>query len=211
MARLVRPSQPTLADTSRSRGGARSPRARLNQYVILGTGSCARSSMRACGRTSRPTSNGSVGATFQLAAKLGVGRSGGIRKTNLISVTSEESRTRPHMADNMAPGASAAKRSSFSCRRDAPRSRRCVGQASPPSLRQVNEHPKPAIGDRPPRLNAHSCGVRGGAYAPPPVFASAGLPAFQTGMPSRRALSARLSWMPVPGKAMTPIGIASSI
>ena len=37
------------------------------------------------------------------------------------------------------------------------------------------------------------------------------LPNFQTGMPSFLALSARLSWMPVPGKTMTPIGSTSSI
>ena len=41
---------------------------------------------------------GSVGATFQLGGKFGVGRSGGIEKTSLISLTSEERRTRPHMA-----------------------------------------------------------------------------------------------------------------
>ena len=34
---------------------------------------------------------------------------------------------------------------------------------------------------------------------------------FQTGMPSLRALSARLAEMPEPGKTMTPIGMASSI
>ena len=36
-------------------------------------------------------------------------------------------------------------------------------------------------------------------------------PNFQTAMPSRFALSARLSWMPVPGKCMTPIGSSSSM
>src|SRR5205823_3052614 len=41
-----------------------------------------------------------------------------------------------------------------------------------------------------------------GAHAPPN---------FQTGMPRRRALSARLSWIPVPGKCMTPIGTSSSM
>src|SRR6516165_8896409 len=41
-----------------------------------------------------------------------------------------------------------------------------------------------------------------GAYAPPN---------FQTGMPRRFALSARLSWIPVPGKCMTPIGSSSSM
>src|ERR1700730_2870208 len=41
-----------------------------------------------------------------------------------------------------------------------------------------------------------------GAHAPPN---------FQTGMPSRFALSARLSWIPVPGKCMTPIGSSSSM
>src|SRR5437879_5892625 len=40
-----------------------------------------------------------------------------------------------------------------------------------------------------------------GAHAPPN---------FQTGMPSRFALSARLSWIPVPGKCITPIGSSSS-
>lgn len=42
----------------------------------------------------------------------------------------------------------------------------------------------------------------GDAHAPPN---------FQIGMPSFFALSARLSWMPVPGKTMTPIGSTSSI
>lgn len=41
-------------------------------------------------------------------------------------------------------------------------------------------------------------------YAPP-------LPNAQTGMPRFLALSARLSWMPVPGNTMMPIGKASSI
>src|SRR5216684_16815 len=41
-----------------------------------------------------------------------------------------------------------------------------------------------------------------GAHAPPN---------FQTGMPNRFALSARLSWIPVPGKCMTPIGSSSSM
>src|SRR5690606_38142912 len=46
--------------------------------------------------------------------------------------------------------------------------------------------------------------VRGGdAYAPPSNF--------MTGMPSLRALSARFSWIPVPGKTRTPIGRTSSI
>ena len=40
----------------------------------------------------------SIGATFQLGGKFGVGRSGGIRKTSLISLTSEDRRARPHMA-----------------------------------------------------------------------------------------------------------------
>jgi hypothetical protein len=43
-----------------------------------------------------------------------------------------------------------------------------------------------------------------GGYAPP-------LPNFQTGIASFLALSARLSWMPVPGNTMTPIGSTSSI
>src|ERR1700742_3360250 len=38
-----------------------------------------------------------------------------------------------------------------------------------------------------------------GAHAPPS-------PCFQTGLPSFLALSARLSWMPVPGKWRMPIG-----
>jgi hypothetical protein len=42
----------------------------------------------------------------------------------------------------------------------------------------------------------------GGAHAPPN---------FQTGMPSFFALSARLSWMPVPGKYISPIGRTSSM
>jgi hypothetical protein len=37
------------------------------------------------------------------------------------------------------------------------------------------------------------------------------LPNFQTGMPSLRALSARVSWMPVPGATSTPIGNTSSM
>src|SRR5258707_7922760 len=41
-----------------------------------------------------------------------------------------------------------------------------------------------------------------GAHAPPN---------FQRGMPSFFALSARLSWIPVPGKCMTPIGSNSSM
>jgi hypothetical protein len=44
----------------------------------------------------------SVGATFQLGGKLGVGRFGGIEKTSLISLTSEERRARPHMRGNIA-------------------------------------------------------------------------------------------------------------
>jgi hypothetical protein len=44
------------------------------------------------------TGRESVGATFQLGGKFGVGRSGGIEKTSLISLTSEERRARPHMA-----------------------------------------------------------------------------------------------------------------
>jgi hypothetical protein len=38
------------------------------------------------------TGSGSVGATFQLAAMFGGGRRGGIEKTSLISLTSEERR-----------------------------------------------------------------------------------------------------------------------
>src|ERR1700739_2918227 len=36
-------------------------------------------------------------------------------------------------------------------------------------------------------------------------------PNFQTAIPRRLALSARLSWIPVPGKCMTPIGSSSSM
>ena len=50
----------------------------------------------------RTIGRGSVGATFQFAGKFGVGRSGGIEKTNLISLTSEERRTRPHMTVKVA-------------------------------------------------------------------------------------------------------------
>src|SRR5712671_185207 len=45
----------------------------------------------------RTTGSESVGATFQLGGKLGLGRCGGIENTSLISLTSEEIRTRPHM------------------------------------------------------------------------------------------------------------------
>ena len=41
----------------------------------------------------RTTGSGSVGATFQPGGKFGVGRCGGIEKTSLISLTSEERRT----------------------------------------------------------------------------------------------------------------------
>src|SRR3546814_5330289 len=44
----------------------------------------------------------------------------------------------------------------------------------------------------------------GGAHAPL-------LPNFQTGIPSLRALSARFSWIPVPGKTRAPIGNTLSI
>src|SRR6516162_9835650 len=46
----------------------------------------------------RTTGRESVGATFQLGGKLGIGRSGGMWKAILISLTSEERRTRPHMS-----------------------------------------------------------------------------------------------------------------
>ena len=45
----------------------------------------------------RTTRSGSVGATFQLGGKFGLDRCGGIEKTSLISLTSEERRTRPHI------------------------------------------------------------------------------------------------------------------
>src|SRR5712691_9225512 len=47
----------------------------------------------------RTMGRSSVGAAFQLAGMLGVGRSGGIEKTSLISLTSEERRARPHIGD----------------------------------------------------------------------------------------------------------------
>ena len=50
----------------------------------------------------------------------------------------------------------------------------------------------------------HADKWKNGAHAP-------SLPMFQTGMPSRRALSARLAWMPLPGVTSTPIGNASSM
>ena len=43
-----------------------------------------------------------------------------------------------------------------------------------------------------------------GAHAPP-------LRTFQPGLPSFLGLSAKLSWIPLPGNTMTPIGSASSI
>src|ERR1700758_3288129 len=51
------------------------------------------------------TGMGSVGATFQLGAVFGVGRCDGIEKTSLISLTSEEGRTRPHIGANIAAAA----------------------------------------------------------------------------------------------------------
>src|SRR6516162_9625142 len=48
-------------------------------------------------RSYRTTGSKSVGAAFQLGGKLGLGRCGGIEKTSLISLTSEERWTRPHM------------------------------------------------------------------------------------------------------------------
>jgi hypothetical protein len=50
-------------------------------------------------RIVRTTGSKSVGAVFQLGGNLGVGRCGGIEKTSLISLTSEERRTRPHMQE----------------------------------------------------------------------------------------------------------------
>jgi hypothetical protein len=44
----------------------------------------------------------SVGAAFQFAGMFGVGRSGGIEKASLISLTSEERRARPHMSGKVA-------------------------------------------------------------------------------------------------------------
>jgi hypothetical protein len=51
-------------------------------------------------------------------------------------------------------------------------------------------------------LRAVAQQAENGAYAPPNL---------QTEMPRRFALSARLSWIPVPGKCMTPIGRSSSM
>src|SRR5215472_15119028 len=48
-------------------------------------------------RSKRTTGRESVGATFQLGGKFGIGRSGGIRNATLISLTSEERRARPHI------------------------------------------------------------------------------------------------------------------
>jgi hypothetical protein len=46
----------------------------------------------------RTIGNWSVAAAFQLGGKFGVGRCGGIEKTSLISLTSEERRARADMA-----------------------------------------------------------------------------------------------------------------
>src|ERR1700722_1668538 len=54
------------------------------------------------------------------------------------------------------------------------------------------------------RVTSNDRGEESGAYAP--LF-----PRRQTGMPSMRALSARLAEMPEPGQTMTPIGRISSI
>src|SRR5215472_18876188 len=53
-------------------------------------------------RSCRTTGSMSVGATFQLGGKFGIGRCGGIENTSLISLTSEERRTRPHMFPTIA-------------------------------------------------------------------------------------------------------------
>jgi hypothetical protein len=55
-----------------------------------------RAGWRSLGSSGRPAA-GSVGATFQLTAKFGVGGSGGIRKVILISLTSGERRARLHI------------------------------------------------------------------------------------------------------------------
>src|SRR5437867_2085928 len=47
--------------------------------------------------SSRTIGSGSVGAPFQLAAKCGVGRSGGRPNAIVISLTSEDRRARPHI------------------------------------------------------------------------------------------------------------------
>jgi hypothetical protein len=58
-----------------------------------------KSRLRSPALASKRTIGGwSVGAAFQLCAKFGVGRCGEIEKTSLISLTSEERRTRPHIA-----------------------------------------------------------------------------------------------------------------
>jgi hypothetical protein len=44
------------------------------------------------------TGTASVGAPFKLRAMFGIGRLGRIEETSLISPTSQERRTRPHMA-----------------------------------------------------------------------------------------------------------------
>src|SRR5262249_13623982 len=59
----------------------------------------ARSRLRSRALASKRTiGSWSVGAPFQLGAKFGVDPCGGIEKTSLISLTSEERRTRPHIA-----------------------------------------------------------------------------------------------------------------
>jgi hypothetical protein len=60
--------------------------------------------------SNRTIGSGSVGATFQLAPKFGLGRSGVIEKASLISLTSEDRRTRPHMTGYMVVTPAQAKR-----------------------------------------------------------------------------------------------------
>ena len=66
--------------------------------------------------SNRITGSGSVGATFQLGGKLGVGRCGGIEKTSLISLTSEEANPAAHGTEDRIAR----------CQAQAGRSRRCV-------------------------------------------------------------------------------------
>jgi hypothetical protein len=62
----------------------------------------AKSRLRSPALTSNRTiGSWPVGAPFQVGGKFGLGRSGGIENASLISLTSVERRTRPHMARNM--------------------------------------------------------------------------------------------------------------
>src|SRR6516165_10548412 len=63
------------------------------------------------------TGRESVGATFQLGGKFGVGRSGGIRKTSLISLTSDDRRARPHIGPILAREAAGLRLAGFGGRK----------------------------------------------------------------------------------------------